>query len=172
MPPSLGKRLDNPATASARGTKKSPAASTHNVIEPGPVCAAAASQRMPATAAILKRTRSRSPSSRRAATRAGTAGSCPLQYCGGGRHPLAGGGGAHRSGLNHVVGAGSGAFLCAPGARGGRIVQAFSQRGRHLCLDAPRVWRLARVPLRLVLLAEQPVLFPEPAAGGRGHGGN
>jgi hypothetical protein len=45
--------------------KKKAAASSHRVMETGPVCAAAASQRMPMTAAMLNSTRSRRPSSRR-----------------------------------------------------------------------------------------------------------
>ena len=45
-------------------TGKSNAAEIHNGAEPGPICAAAASHRMPTTAAVLNRIRSHTPSSR------------------------------------------------------------------------------------------------------------
>src|SRR5437879_5911310 len=53
MPPSSGKRAESAATDSAEGTKNSAAASTQSDIERGPVCAAAAAQRLPTTAALL-----------------------------------------------------------------------------------------------------------------------
>ena len=65
MPPSSGNLAESVATASVEGMKKKPAASSHRVMETGPVCAAAANQRMPMTAAMLNNTRSRRPSSRR-----------------------------------------------------------------------------------------------------------
>ena len=46
----------------------SAAAETQRNSDPEPICAAAASQRMPTTAAVLNRTRSRTPSSRRSCT--------------------------------------------------------------------------------------------------------
>src|SRR5438477_12315390 len=49
----------------ASGTRKSTAASSHSVTEPGPACAAAGIQRVPTMHAMAKKVRSRSPNSRR-----------------------------------------------------------------------------------------------------------
>src|ERR1039457_5498882 len=62
-PPAPGYFTVSAATATARGTAKKIAASSHNVMEPG-TCAAAGIQRAPTIQAMQKSVRSRSPSSR------------------------------------------------------------------------------------------------------------
>ncbi len=69
MPPSCGNFSVSPATAKAKGTKKNSAAPAQRPSEPGPMCAAVASQRTLTTAATLNKTMSRRPNSRRKAGR-------------------------------------------------------------------------------------------------------
>src|ERR1039457_2475914 len=63
-PPAPGYFTESAATAMARGTMKSTAASSHSVTEPGPACAAAGIQRVPTMHAMAKNVMSRRPSSR------------------------------------------------------------------------------------------------------------
>src|ERR1017187_8961718 len=62
-PPAPGYFTVSAATATAGGTAKKIAASSHNVMEPG-TCAAAGIQRAPTMQAMQKGVRSRNPSSR------------------------------------------------------------------------------------------------------------
>src|ERR1039457_3885654 len=55
------------ATATARGATKNTAASSQSVMDPGPACAAAGTQRVPTMQAMAKRGTSLSPISRRSA---------------------------------------------------------------------------------------------------------
>ena len=64
IPPSSGNLAESDAMTIADGTKKSKAAAIQSVMDPGPECAAADSQRTPTTAEMLNRTRSQSRSSR------------------------------------------------------------------------------------------------------------
>src|ERR1700722_10141781 len=61
MPPSLGKRDDSSLMTSAPGTKKKIAASTQRLMDEVPLCPAAAIQRGPRTAAMLKSSTSQKP---------------------------------------------------------------------------------------------------------------
>src|ERR1700685_283900 len=65
MPPCSGKRAESRAMTMAEGRKKKSAAMIHKRNEPGPACAAAATQRKLTMAQMLKKTRSRRRSSRR-----------------------------------------------------------------------------------------------------------
>ncbi len=55
------------ATATARGATKNTAASSQNVMDPGPACAAAGTQRVATMQAMAKRVVSLKPISRRSA---------------------------------------------------------------------------------------------------------
>src|SRR5579863_790644 len=104
-------------------------------------------------------------------TRTGTVGPRTIQYRCGNRRSLAGCRGAHRFRVDYAVGACGRLVLCPFRTLRCGALAAFPRRGRHLRVDAARVRGLARLPLRLVLLAEQPVLLPESAVGRRGDGG-
>src|SRR5690348_9313589 len=65
IPPSCGKRVESSTTTKAVGRKKRKAASSHRLIEEVPLCAAAAIQRGPRTAAMLKSSTSQKPITRR-----------------------------------------------------------------------------------------------------------
>src|SRR6266481_3111426 len=64
MPPSFGKRVESSTMMRAVGKKKPTAAITHRLRDEGPLWAAAAIQRGPSTAAMLKSTMSIMPISR------------------------------------------------------------------------------------------------------------
>src|SRR5205807_694501 len=61
-----------------------------------------------------------------------------------------------------AVAAGRGILLCSFGVRGRNTFATLTGRGWRVRVDAGQLRRLAWIPMRLVLLAEQPVLFPEP----------
>src|SRR3984957_3463338 len=61
MPPSSGKRDDSSLMTSAPGTKKKIAASIQRLMDEVPLCPAAAIQRGPRTAAMLKSSTSQKP---------------------------------------------------------------------------------------------------------------
>src|SRR5207244_412871 len=77
---------------------------------------------------------------------------------------------AHRTRFDLAMAAGSAILLRAFGIGRRRALGALSGGGRNLCLDQARLRRLARISVRLVLLAEQPVLSAQPPAGRREHG--
>src|SRR5205823_7164243 len=69
-PPSSGKRVESSTMTRALGKKNRTAARIQRLIDDVPLCAAAAIQRGPSTAAMLKSSTSQKPISRRSCARA------------------------------------------------------------------------------------------------------